>query len=615
MKRIVSFLLTVLLLAGCLSVPGLTFFASAIDTGSLVTFGSYPQTIVTDSALLADLNSENPAWNYYEYYYEGVREDYMQYADATLDGKRYRAVRFSRFRPHWLDPDDEDSPIQMMNGFETDTVYWFRYEPLIWRVLDAETGLLMSEKLIDSQPFNNTQYDQNWVYYGDADCSHFASDWKYSSLRAWMNDDFFNTAFGAEKDFIRETVLTSPSAYGRDYDAEPTTDKVFPLSRADALNGSYGFDPDPAAGRGGGRLAFGTDYAKCQGLCVYESTSPSFGGASWWRLRTPYLSGDADNVTHLGEVRYCVAYDTSGGIRPVMTVDIQAALSQSLLGFAGDIVILEQPKDARIITGNKAEFVVRADGAESYQWQVSSDGGKTWIKSSALNAATNRLRVSVTISAVKSVYRCRISNADNTVYSDEVRINMENAWPIITTQPADVSLKNREKADSIVRCVSLTAVTYRWEKSADNGKTWSDFTAASSAGSAHMRITATEANAKYLYRCRLTNSNGKTYSNCVRLTLTDSVARITAQPSDVTLPIGSTAKFTVKAAGVGLKYQWQISGSGGKTWINTTASGCRRATLSVPAIERKNGYQYRCIITDKYGNTVTSRAATLYVGP
>ena len=39
----------------------------------------------------------------------------------------------------------------------------------------------------------------------------------------------------------------------------------------------------------------------------------------------------------------------------------------------------------------------------------------------------------------------------------------------------------------------------------------------------------------------------------------------------------------------------------------------KTATLKVPVTAARNGYQYRCVITDKYGNVINSNAATLTV--
>ncbi|MCR5782003.1 MAG: hypothetical protein K6G90_04610 [Clostridia bacterium] len=196
MKRILSILITMIMLAGVIAVPGvITASAADLRTGDYVTFGSYPQTRVVDVDLLDALNSQTLNWTYYDYYVNGVREDFMKYADVTISGIRYRAVRFMVYRPSCTNASYDDS-YQDDNGYVPGQVYWFRYEPIVWRVLDPDAGLLMTEEIIDSQPFNNELYGDE---YGNAGHTHYASNWAYSSLRSWMNGDFYDTAFDVEK--------------------------------------------------------------------------------------------------------------------------------------------------------------------------------------------------------------------------------------------------------------------------------------------------------------------------------------------------------------------------------------------------------------------------------
>ena len=87
---------------------------------------------------------------------------------------------------------------------------------------------------------------------------------------------------------------------------------------------------------------------------------------------------------------------------------------------------------------------------------------------------------------------------------------------------------------------------------------------------------------------------------------------ITSQPSDYTGPAGSTATFSVEAEGDGLLYQWQVLSSG--DWKNTNLNGAQTDTLSVDIVKYRNGYKYRCVVSDSLGDTLTSNEATLHVG-
>ncbi|MCD8150501.1 MAG: NlpC/P60 family protein, partial [Clostridiales bacterium] len=67
--------------------------------------------------------------------------------------------------------------------------------------------------------------------------------------------------------------------------------------------------------------------------------------------------------------------------------------------------------------------------------------------------------------------------------------------------------------------------------------------------------------------------------------------------------------FTVEATGSGLTYQWQYSSTGTK-WTN---SSNKTAKCGVTVTAAKNGYLYRCIITDENGDSITSDTATLSI--
>ena len=318
----------------------------SLGTGDLVEFGSYPQSKVTDETLKDALNSLTLNWTSYKYYFNKAQDDFMQYADVTYNGNRYRAVTFSHCRTrNTTDAStDADYTWQDDNGYDTDTVYWFRYEPIVWRILDADAGLMMTESIVDSQPFNNGFYQSGRDYYGDASHTHYASDWAYSSLRAWMNGDFLNTAFDSgDQNHIKNTSLVTPSSRNPDYDAGPTTDKVFLLSRDDAMNTAYGFISGTDGNESANRTAFGTDYAKCQGLWVDSTAGAYYSGASNWILRSPVYDYDTSHVSYGGFVNTDnYTNHACRGIRAALNINnLQSAISQSAVRIhhdCGDLV-------------------------------------------------------------------------------------------------------------------------------------------------------------------------------------------------------------------------------------------------------------------------------------
>ena len=126
-----------------------------------------------------------------------------------------------------------------------------------------------------------------------------------------------------------------------------------------------------------------------------------------------------------------------------------------------------------------------------------------------------------------------------------------------------------------------------------------------------MTVKATAARNGYQYKCRVSNAAGYVYTNAVTLTVA-SKPTITTQPKSQTAAADTTVKFTVKAGGTGLTYQWYYRTSSTGTWAKSTLTGAKTATLTVKATEARNGYQYKCRVSNDNGYVYTS-AVTLTV--
>ena len=296
LRKIAAVLIAIVVLCaapigGLVGVDGMSLFAPQAEAtgktykvGDIIEFGSYPQSRVTNSSLVSSLNKVSKNWVSYGYYsgdgnddVSSMRQgDWMKYADFTYNGTKYRAVTFSQYRPWYTSYESSsDYTYQKDNGYTPNNIYYFKYEPLKWRVLDPSTGLLLCESIIDSQAYSNTVYRYGTDPYGlladwnDAEHTHYANDYATSSIRAWLNDDFYNTAFSSSQ---KAGILTSKldnkayDTYFSKFDSKTTYDKVFLLSYSEMQNTAYGFpaNSDPSSAR----QAKGTDYAKCQGLWV-----------------------------------------------------------------------------------------------------------------------------------------------------------------------------------------------------------------------------------------------------------------------------------------------------------------------------------------------------------
>ena len=334
-------------------------FASDIATmefanvGDIVYFGNYPQSAVNDAELIEKLNEINVPWISYEYY-EGTGSlgayspdgmssmkpsNFMFYKDVYYNDNKYRGVRIDKYRPtptryKALGSYESESILeqcaeQYNNGFELNTTYWYKYEPLAWEVLDPEEGLLLSTKIIDSQPYSNYQTKKDGLYYSDPNYENYLNSYYGSSIREWLNDDFATTAFSeGQISKLKEVELdnSDPTYDGIEY--KPTVDKVYLLSYDDMTNPNYGF-PTTVSGIYGSRMKYGTAYSKSQGLeYPYQTYS------DWW-LRTPCnkamnstITGRDFVVNDAGEIEYgwCSEF-TFVGVVPAISVDTKLSLN------------------------------------------------------------------------------------------------------------------------------------------------------------------------------------------------------------------------------------------------------------------------------------------------
>ncbi len=259
------------------------------ETKTSIYFGFYPQTKVTDETLISSLNAlagEKPTsdslgkWSSYRYYLNYVESDYMFYIDIDCDNDGsydYRGVCITALRPELntrtgVSTYDSYQYANGYTGFRTRETYWFKYEPIKWNILTEADGYatVLADLAIDSQNFD---YEANNVY---------SSNYAESTIRAWLNDTFYNTAFTAMQKELIQTVTVDNGDEGywnsTEVTATPcddTEDKIWLLSYQEAMEIDYSK-----------RKKQSSDYAKCQGINANVYNETYNGYSSWW-LRSP----------------------------------------------------------------------------------------------------------------------------------------------------------------------------------------------------------------------------------------------------------------------------------------------------------------------------------------
>ena len=181
----------------------------------------------------------------------------------------------------------EAGDVIIFGAYEQDNNFDNGAESIEWIVLEREgnKALVISKYCLEQMPFNNTLAPVTW---------------ENCTVRKWLNNDFFNTAFSAdEKTSIHISNISYPDDVDHEEPARTTTDRIFLLSENEAL---IYFDSDSD------RAARTTEYVGA--LHCY------------WILRT---NGSFSNVAHVdtsGHVGYYENVDREWYIRPAMWIEV-----------------------------------------------------------------------------------------------------------------------------------------------------------------------------------------------------------------------------------------------------------------------------------------------------
>ena len=340
-----------------------------------------------------------------------------------------------------------------------------------------------------------------------------------------------------------------------------------------------------------GETATFTVQATGDGL-TYQWQYQEPGGSTWLNssFKTPSMTCKI-TAARDGRQYRCIVTDASN---QSVTSEPAAIIVKPALA------ITQQPQDFTGAVGETATFTVKAMGEGlTYQWQYKDVGG-SWANSSFI---TPSMSCKLTAARDGRQYRCIVQDAnENRLISDAATITVRPALAI-TQQPQNFAGAVGETATFTVKATG-EGLTYRWQYK-DVGGVWTN----SSFRAATMSCKLTEARDGRQYRCVITDvNNNKIYSDAATMTVKKTFA-ITQQPQDFTGKVGETATFSVTAVGDGLTYQWQYKDVGG-SWAN---SSFKTPSMTCKITAARDGRQYRCIVTDASGSSVTSSAAAIRV--
>ncbi len=266
--------------------------------------------------------------------------------------------------------------------------------------------------------------------------------------------------------------------------------------------------------------------------------------------------------------------------------------------------IVQQPVSTAVTEGQSATVTVIAEGdGLSYQWYFKNAGDAQFSPTASFAGDTYSVEMTPDRSG-RQIY-CVITDAyGNSVTSDTVTISQSSQLSIVR-QPADMMTVPGEIVNVTVDAVG-DGLIYEWfYKNLGDA----DFSLTTTfTGNTYTVEMTPERSGRQIF-CRITDAYGNfVSSNTITLTLMEAV-QIVEQPVDAVAAEGEMATITVKATGAGLTYAWYYRNPGENQFtLTTTFTG---DTYSVDMNSSRAGREVYCVITDAYGNFVSTDIATL----
>ena len=192
-------------------------------------------------------------------------------------------------------------------------------ESIEWVVLDVQDNkaLLISQYGLDAKPFSRTE--------------SAGARWQESSVRQWLNYEFFFIAFNEKEQaaILLSKVDNSESQRNPQWDTEGgnnTQDRVFLLSYAEAKQYCETIWKNSYNTRCG---ALPTTYARSQGMAISERYYIQSGAImiypGWWWLRSPGSKNNrAACMWEDGSLTDMYVDTETGGVRPAIWLDLDA---------------------------------------------------------------------------------------------------------------------------------------------------------------------------------------------------------------------------------------------------------------------------------------------------
>jgi hypothetical protein len=253
--------------------------------------------------------------------------------------------------------------------------------------------------------------------------------------------------------------------------------------------------------------------------------------------------------------------------------------------------VTSDPADLTVDAGTDATMMVTATGSQPLHFQ--------WYQN-LTNLVSGGTRATLTISNVQAVhagnYTVLVTNSLGSATSAVAVLTVNAVAPTITSQPTSQMPCLGDNVEFRVEARGTEPFAYQWYLNGTN--------LLSGGTNATLTIVGVQTNHAGAYSVIVTNDLGMVPSDPAILTVTDK-PKITQQPQDIVVGVGSNAMFTVNNCPQPRPgYQWSFNG---EAITNATNS-----TLVFASVNYTNAGEYMVTLTSQF-DPVDSEIATLTV--
>lgn len=230
-------------------------------------YGFYPQSYFNNEAIISKLSKLTPLENNWYFY---NNEYYTKVIAKVYNNEKYTF-------------DDEQN---IVNGNE----YWFKCERIKWNIINENNGVytLLSTQLLDAHNY----YDNYQERIIDGK-TIYSNNYEYSSIRNWLNNEFYQVAFSLNNAYIQKSENDNVSLFSYDNYLNLTE-----------------------------RTCKTTDYSRVRGAWYNTSSTLKYNGSYWTKSSSDEFNYCAWNVNSSGYLSTYAVDGDSHCVRPSIKIKL-----------------------------------------------------------------------------------------------------------------------------------------------------------------------------------------------------------------------------------------------------------------------------------------------------